>query len=384
MSEEESVTTMAFDDYESLPEAQSVGVHMTAGALAGIMEHCVMFPIDTVKTRMQSLSAESYQTIRGGFMKMVSTEGLSRPVWGMNAVILGAGPAHAAYFSAYEAIKRIGYSHGQKNSALQTTMTNAAAGVGATLLHDSVMVPADVIKQRMQMFNCKYRTCFNCVYRLYSTEGIRPFYRSFSTQLIMNIPFHAIHIVTYEKFHEIFNPKREYNPSVHMTAGAIAGSVAAVITNPLDMCKTVLNTQETDALHKMNLHRITGITGAIKSVYHVYGILGFFKGLQARVLYQMPATAISWSVYELFKHYFSDSERQKENALPSHGDLLKDNVISKESVNISNCDSSLPSVRHVAQFSDNSVIPKTVERLRHNLQISVPSVAAEEHHILGK
>jgi len=382
---------MEFDDYESLPEAQSVGVHMTAGALAGIMEHCVMFPIDTVKTRMQSLSAESYQTIRGGMMKMVSTEGLSRPVWGMSAVIIGAGPAHALYFSAYEAIKRAG-SHGQKKGTLQTTLTNAAAGCGATLLHDSVMVPADVIKQRMQMFNCKYRSCFNCIYKLYSNEGIRPFYRSFSTQLAMNLPFHAIHIVTYEKMHEIFNPNREYNPSVHMAGGAIAGSVAAVATNPLDMCKTVLNTQEASALHQMNLHRITGITGAVKSVYHVYGLLGFFRGLQARVLYQMPATAISWSVYELFKHSFSESERQKENPIPSpHGELLKDNVISKESVISSNCDSSsgggLPcSVRAVgAQFSDSShVIPKTVERLRHNLQIPVPSVAAEEHHILGK
>jgi solute carrier family 25 iron transporter 28/37 len=26
---------------------------MVAGALAGVSEHCVMFPMDTVKTRMQ-------------------------------------------------------------------------------------------------------------------------------------------------------------------------------------------------------------------------------------------------------------------------------------------------------------------------------------------
>lgn len=373
---------MEFDDYESLSEAQSVGVHMTAGACAGVLEHCVMYPIDTVKTRMQSLSTESYQTIRGGLQKMVSIEGLSRPVWGMSAVIVGAGPAHALYFSAYEAIKKAGSN--RNNSALQTTMTNAAAGCGATLLHDSVMVPADVIKQRMQMFNCKYNSCFHCINKLYSKEGIRPFYRSFSTQLAMNLPFHAIHIVSYEKMQEIFNPNREYKPSVHMAAGAMAGSVAAMATTPLDMCKTVLNTQEASALNVMKLQRITGIVGAMKSVYHVYGFLGFFKGLQARVLYQMPATAVSWSVYELFKHYLSESDRQRDNPMTSHGDLLKDNVISKESVISSNCDSSLPSVRHVGQFSDSSVIPKTVERLRHNLQIPVPSVAAEDHLILDK
>lgn len=36
------------DEYESLPTT-SVAVHMTAGALAGIMEHCVMYPFDSVK-----------------------------------------------------------------------------------------------------------------------------------------------------------------------------------------------------------------------------------------------------------------------------------------------------------------------------------------------
>jgi hypothetical protein len=40
---------MDFDnDYETLPTA-SVMTHMTAGAVAGVMEHCVMYPMDCVK-----------------------------------------------------------------------------------------------------------------------------------------------------------------------------------------------------------------------------------------------------------------------------------------------------------------------------------------------
>ena len=37
------------DDYESLPATASLSVTCFAGALAGIAEHCVMFPIDSVK-----------------------------------------------------------------------------------------------------------------------------------------------------------------------------------------------------------------------------------------------------------------------------------------------------------------------------------------------
>lgn len=33
------------------------------------------------------------------------------------------------------------------------------------------------------------------------------------------------------------------------------------------------------------------------------GPRGFFKGITARVLYSMPATAICWSTYEFFKFY---------------------------------------------------------------------------------
>jgi solute carrier family 25 iron transporter 28/37 len=40
---------MDFDnDYETLP-TENVVTHMTAGAVAGVMEHCVMYPLDSVK-----------------------------------------------------------------------------------------------------------------------------------------------------------------------------------------------------------------------------------------------------------------------------------------------------------------------------------------------
>lgn len=39
---------VSMDDYESLPSDKLSHI-MMAGASAGIMEHCVMFPFDTVK-----------------------------------------------------------------------------------------------------------------------------------------------------------------------------------------------------------------------------------------------------------------------------------------------------------------------------------------------
>ena len=39
----------AEDEYESLPPFVGWPVHMVAGASAGMLEHTVMFPFDTVK-----------------------------------------------------------------------------------------------------------------------------------------------------------------------------------------------------------------------------------------------------------------------------------------------------------------------------------------------
>lgn len=39
---------MNADDYETLP-TQRLSAHMAAGAIAGVMEHCVMYPLDSVK-----------------------------------------------------------------------------------------------------------------------------------------------------------------------------------------------------------------------------------------------------------------------------------------------------------------------------------------------
>lgn len=41
------------------------------------------------------------------------------------------------------------------------------------------------------------------------------------------------------------NKERKYSPAVHMVAGAAAGAVASAVTTPLDVVKTLLNTQET-------------------------------------------------------------------------------------------------------------------------------------------
>ncbi|XP_038016293.1 mitoferrin-1 isoform X5 [Motacilla alba alba] len=189
------------------------------------------------------------------------------------------------------------------------------AGSVATLLHDAVMNPAEVVKQRLQMFNSPYTSVLGCVRAVHRTEGFGAFYRSYTTQLTMNVPFQAIHFITYELMQEHLNPQRQYHPQSHIVAGAVAGAVAAAATTPLDVCKTLLNTQENTALSSLKIRgHLSGMANAFSTVYQLGGVPGFFKGVQARVIYQMPSTAIAWSVYEFFKYVLTKRALEKKPA----------------------------------------------------------------------
>ncbi|XP_054635995.1 mitoferrin-2-like [Dunckerocampus dactyliophorus] len=330
---ESSSSTEAEVDYEGLPQGATTGTHMLAGAVAGIMEHCLMYPIDCVKTRMQSLHPEPgarYRNVMDALRQIVRTEGMWRPIRGVNVLAVGAGPAHALYFACYEKIK-VTLSDAVHPGA-NSHFANGVAGCMATVLHDAVMNPAEVVKQRIQMFNSPYRGVLDCVGATLRQEGVAAFYRSYTTQLTMNVPFQALHFMTYEYLQEVLNPHRHYNPTSHVVSGALAGALAAAATTPLDVCKTLLNTQEVAAVHVIQAdvggaaaassgqtaRQISGLGEAFRTVYRTGGVGAFFKGVQARVIYQMPSTAISWSVYEFFK--YAITKRQYERRLRGDGD----------------------------------------------------------------
>ena len=144
-----------------------------------------------------------------------------------------------------------------------------------------------VVKQRMQMCCSPFDSTLRCAQTIYSKEGVRAFYRSYPTALSMNIPYQMAMVMTYGQVQRWLNRENEYKPGVHFMAGAVAGGVASFITMPLDVCKTLLNTQEPEVLKHTKKTEVRGFFNAMKTVYRMAGVRGFFNGLTPRVLYQV-------------------------------------------------------------------------------------------------
>lgn len=295
-------------DYEELPSTSPLTMHLIAGAAAGIMEHSVMYPFDIIKTRMQIMNSTIvYTGVTQALQKISTTEG-ARTLWrGVMSVVLGAGPAHAVYFATYEQTKHmLNRITGNQANALAA----GTAGGLATVVSDALMNPFDVIKQRMQMHNSQYQTIWHCARQVLRHEGLRAFYVSYPTTLVMNIPFQSIQFGFYDLFRRSLNPSGTYSPLTHVMAGGMAGAVAAALTTPIDCCKTLLQTR--GASKDIEVRRASSMASAARIIYQHQGMSGFLRGMKPRVIANFPATAISWTTYEYFKWIIARRQGSKD------------------------------------------------------------------------
>lgn len=290
-------------DYEALPSSAPLHHQLLAGAFAGIMEHSVLFPIDAIKTRVQSTAGAKLYPANGGLLAQISRistmEG-SLALWkGVQSVILGAGPAHAVYFATYEYTKEklISPEDLQTIQPLKTAMSGAAATIAA----DALMNPFDTIKQRIQLKTDS--SVWQISKNIFKNEGIAGFYVSYPTTLTMNIPFAAFNFMVYDTTTKLLNPSNNYNPFVHCISGGISGALGAALTTPLDCIKTVLQVRGSESVSLEVMKEADTFGKAAKAIYQVYGWKGFWRGLSPRTISFIPATAISWTAYEMAKHF---------------------------------------------------------------------------------
>ncbi|XP_057474894.1 uncharacterized protein LOC130763001 isoform X1 [Actinidia eriantha] len=278
---------------------------MIAGSIAGSVEHMAMFPVDTIKTRMQALGSCPIKSVglRQALGSILKTEGPAGLYRGIGAMALGAGPSHAVYFSVYEFCKEA-FSGGNPNNSA----AHASAGVAATVASDAVLTPMDMVKQRLQLSRSPYNGVFDCVKRVVREEGFGAFYTSYRTTVLMNAPFTAVHFATYEAAKSGLTEISPESASderwvVHATAGAAAGAAAAAVTTPFDVVKTQLQCQGVCGCDRF-------ISSSIRDVFQTIvkkdGYRGLMRGWMPRMLFHAPAAAICWSTYEAGKSFFQE------------------------------------------------------------------------------
>lgn len=213
-------------------------------------------------------------------------------------MLLGCIPSHAAYFSVYEVMKDATGANRPGHHPIAAGLSGAVA----TVAHDSILTPMDVVKQRIQLG--AHRSVRHCIREVVRTEGLRALYLSLPTTLVMNIPYAGVLVATNESLKKVLTAS-DKTPGfgVFFLSSAGAGAMAAAVTTPMDVVKTRLQTQ--DVLRTPAAGVVTkkykGAWDAVQRISAEEGSRAFFKGFNPRLLLHMPAAAISWTTYEMIK-----------------------------------------------------------------------------------
>ncbi len=133
------------------------------------------------------------------------------------------------------------------------------------------------MKQQLQVGNEK---SLIAIYQyIYGKYGLRGLYRGFGSLISREIPFSCIQMPTYEFFKSFFVTREKKNLS-HAEAGFsgfMAGSLAALLTNPIDVVKSNIMTQK-DIVY-------TGFWDCARKLKKDQGVLVFTRGAAYRYIH---------------------------------------------------------------------------------------------------
>lgn len=233
----------------SNPQNPSFQTALLAGGLAGTTVDLSLFPLDTLKTRLQSSA---------GFFPSGGFTGIYR---GVGSAVVGSAPGAAFFFCTYETVKSLCDEHlfGGNSKGGGSAWSHMLAGSAGEVAACSVRVPTEVVKQRAQAGLHGGRS-LDALKAILRTEGgtvrmWRELYRGWGITVFREVPFTVIQFPIWEALKSWGRQRRDLKRGITSTSttssriedvpalesavyGSVAGAIAAGLTTPLDVLKT--------------------------------------------------------------------------------------------------------------------------------------------------
>ncbi|XP_035234171.1 S-adenosylmethionine mitochondrial carrier protein-like isoform X2 [Stegodyphus dumicola] len=240
-----------------------------------------LFPLDTIKTRLQSSQ---------GFWK---AGGLRNIYSGIGSVVVGSSPGAAVFFCTYEMVKSLSCQSIFSDYQTFVHMFAASCGEVASCI---VRVPTEVVKQRVQA-NSKLSS-WRLLQATIRSEGLQGMYRGYFSTIFREIPFSLIQFPIWEYLKNRWSNRQGFyvKPWQSSICGAVAGSIAAAITTPLDVAKTRIMLAQKGTMASEGY-----IIPVLRDVWREKGFHGLFAGAVPRVLWISLGGAIFLGSYEKSK-----------------------------------------------------------------------------------
>ncbi|TIA89900.1 hypothetical protein E3P99_01805 [Wallemia hederae] len=332
-----------------------------SGALGAVVSNGLVYPLDTVKTRIQAKDASDAEkdtdtvqhnlnadlalipkdSLVTAIVKLFRDEGIAAAYGGFGASMLNTFSQQFAYFYWYGAVRTAWLKSSSGSGGKQSLSTASELLIGAIAgdLAQIFTIPVNVIATRQQIGvqDGDTDTSFIAVGRqIIKEDGITGLWRGLKPSLVLS----GGCLLTVSLFlisNAQVNPAITYGAYEKLKAGALAGYIpllgatkdgrlspwgnfvlgamsktaATIATYPYIMAKVRVmagtssnnDTQVTKADAKAELKKNSG---ALKLLLHIYkkkGVVGWYKGMHAQIVKAVLQQALLFVLRDIFEKY---------------------------------------------------------------------------------
>ncbi|XP_071407932.1 peroxisomal membrane protein PMP34 isoform X1 [Pithys albifrons albifrons] len=290
-------------DMSSVASYESL-VHAVSGAVGSMTAMTVFFPLDTARLRLQVDEKRKSKTTPAVLMEIIKEEGLLAPYRGWFPVISSLCCSNFVYFYTFNSLKAL-WVKGQHSTTGKDLVLGVVAGVVNVLL----TTPLWVVNTRLKLQGAKfrnedivptnYRGIIDAFHQIIRDEGVLALWNgTFPSLLLVFNP--AIQFMFYEGFKRKLLKKQLQLTSLDaFVIGAIAKAVATTLTYPLQTVQSILRFGR----HRLNPENRT--LGSLRNILYLlqqrvrrFGLVGLYKGLEAKLLQTVLTAALMFLVYE--------------------------------------------------------------------------------------
>ncbi|RVX76078.1 hypothetical protein B0A52_00435 [Exophiala mesophila] len=273
----------------------------SAASLAAVVTH----PLDLIKVRLQTRTAQAPKTTLGTIAFVFRNEGVLGLYAGLSAALLRQLTYSTVRFGVYEDLKtRFAPQPTESNpkprqSLFNLVLMSSAAGFLGGIAGN----PGDVLNVRMQSDASKpldqrrnYKHALDGLIRMVREEGPASIFRGVEANSARALLMTSAQLASYDVFKQMCLQKlgMSDNLSTHFTASLAAGFVATTLCSPVDVIKTRV----------MSAGDKVSILSVLTKATRKEGLLWMFRGWVPSFIRLGPQTICTMVFFEQHKKLY--------------------------------------------------------------------------------
>lgn len=343
-----------------------------AGAIGGVVSNAVVYPLDTVKTKIQA-QADDIESGRESLpspqikrpnapnrlparrttalqvvIQVLKLQGIGGFYRGFLASMLNTFSMQFAYFYWYTVVRKTYTSKvlprwspsGSSKSPTLGIVTELSLGALAGAIAQIFTIPVSVVATRQQLDNSKSggKSLLTTASEVIREDGPTGLWRGLKPSLVLTVN-PAITYGTFERLKFAFlGPKGKMTPGKAFWMGALSKTLATIVTYPYIMAKVRLQAKyDTEGSHedaefglkprsksRQSKERYSGAMDVLRQVYYEKGCAGWYQGMQAQIVKAVLSQALLFGIKDILEDYtvllmiiFSNLRKSQMNMLAS-------------------------------------------------------------------